>query len=512
MLSTYTKDYNKAINQILLISKKGIVIDFESTLYKSIKNTPIKTLDPFFNTVFSLLKNSNKTYTFNCVNLTIDGEIYTIDSQLHTNKENENAVFVFNDLTKQYKNFQKVSQKGNEATLKSQLFDLQNTAIQKKEEFRDNFITNLSHEIRLPITTIAEFATLLENTNLQQEQLYSLNVIKNTNEKLMFMLNDILDISKIQTGHFNIYESRFNFLNELQIINDIFERKCDEKGLKLVVNIDKNCPEFVISDKYRMAQIANNLLGNAIKFTNKGSITLLVKPLKNNNKNSVSIEFTIQDTGVGIPKLQQKHIFKSFYQIENSVKNNGNGLGLAITKHLIEALNGEITVTSELNKGTQFKVVLDFKISTDNAPDKIVKKSSEETKHYEYKILVAEPLTKDKVTLLKILNQTKKYDVTIVETGDDVIEELQKHHFHALIINLKLPITDGIDTARFIRFSKKLSYSKIPILAVSQKPTKEEEKMCKEKRINSYIGKPYNKPELLRKLNYLLRKKPQKRI
>lgn len=507
MLSQYKKTYKNTINQILIISKTGEVIDFESALFKNIKTTHISELSPFFNTLIPLLKNPNKSYTFNCVNVESEGKTYTIDSKLHTNSTKEHAIFIFNDLTKQYKEFQKVSQIGNEANLKSQFLDFQNTLILEKDAFRDNFITNFSHELRFPINTIEAFSTLLENTNLEQDQRYNLSIIKNTNTRLKVMLNEILDIAKIKTGHFKLYENTYNILEEFKLIETLYRPLCEAKGLELIVNIHEDCPEYAILDKHRMSQIASNLIGNAIKFTNTGTITLTVKPLEVKDKNLIPIEFTVTDTGIGIPKKQKKHIFETFYQLENNIKNDGYGLGLAITKKIVKALNGKIKVKSEVNKGTTFKVKLNFKAPTNIEPVQKVTKTSQETKDFQYKVLVAEPLAKDKVTILQILNKTKKYDVTIVDTGDDVIDELNKNTFDVLIVNVKMPKMDGIDTALYIRHSKQQQFTKIPIIAVSNTPSKIEEKLCKSKFINSYLGKPYNKQELLRRVKYLTTKK-----
>ena len=506
MLEKYDISYKNKTNQILIVDKEGRVLDFESEIFKNAKGKNIGDLHPFFVTILKLLNEENKEHRFQGININIDGEIKTIDAVLHTNSKSENAVIVFQDLTTHYIKYQKVAQLRNEAEIKAQLLAFNNNLLQERDSFKDNFIANFSHEIRMPLNTISGFSILLEDTNLEQTQRYNLNIIKNTNDKLKVMINEILDISKIETGHFIEHEIRYNLLEELNVLIEIYTKKCEKKGLKLNYKIDKNCPKYVISDKYRLAQIASNLIGNALKFTTTGTIDLEVK-CKSINKETASIEYTIKDTGIGIAKDQLDKIFNSFHQISNNLYNSGSGLGLAIVKKLVTALNGDITVDSELGKGTTFKVTLDYKIASNQEDDKTVTKVSKSTSDYEYKILFAEPLKKDQAEFLKILNATKKYDVVIVENGDSIVEELFKSHYDLVVLNIKLPTMDGIDTTRYIRYSEYSTFSNIPIIVVSNNPSKEEESYCKKRRINSYIGKPFNKEEVLRKIKYLLQKK-----
>ena len=506
MLQTYTIPYKETTNQILLISNKGIIVDAQSILFKNHIGKAIQSLHPFFETLTNLLTLKNKTYNFECINLEIDNKHYTLDAVLHTNSAEEPSVLVIQDLTKQYITYQKAAQKRNVAEIKAQLLDYNNVILQEKEAFKNSFIANFSHEIKMPVNTINGFVSLLENTNLEQSQRYNLNVIKNTNDKLKTMINDIIDISKIETGRFSILPIRYNLLEELDTITTIYSQRCKEKGLTLNYNIDPECPKYIIADKYRLAQIVNNLIGNAIKFTPTGSIELSAKCVTKNN-NFATLIFCVKDTGIGINKKQIDAIFNGFHQVNNNLTNNGAGLGLAITKKLVHALDGKIDLKSEINKGSEFTVTLDFKIAPNQKEDKVITKTSITTAKNDIKILLAEPLRGNQEKLLKIISKLKNCDVVIVENGDQVIEELYKSTFNLLILNLKLPTMDGIDTTRYIRHSDYKNINKIPIVIISDKPSKEEENYCKERRVNSYIGKPFDKAEVLRKLKYIIQKK-----
>lgn len=510
MLENYQLPLKETTNQLLLISKDGIILDAKTNVFKNCIGKSIIDLHPFFYSLIDLLTLKENTFNFDCINLEIEGKNYTLDAILHTNIEKEHSIFVFQDLTKQYTLYQKMAQRKNVSEIKKQLLDYNNTILQEKETFKNTFIANFSHEIKMPISTINGFTRLLENTNLEQSQRYNLKVIKNTNDKLNTMISDIIDISKIETNRFSILPIRYNLIEELNTIATIYTAKSKEKGLELHYTLDPNCPKYVVGDKYRLVQILNNLVGNAIKFTQAGTVALKINCVSTNN-NTAQIELSIEDTGIGIEKNQIESIFNGFYQINNNlINNNGAGLGLSITKKLIHQLGGKIQVNSEIDKGSIFKVFLDFEISQNQKEDEEITKIVKTTSKNDFKILLAEPLPINQKKLLKIISQIKNCDIVIVDNGDKVIEELYKSNFSLVILNLKLPTMDGLDTARFIRHSDYKEISKTPIIILSEKPSKKEEAYCKERRVNSYIGKPFDKSEIIRKIKYILKKKQAK--
>ena len=511
MLSNYTKKYSQNLNQLIIIDRKGIILDSDSSIFgKPNTGKHISSLHPFFETFSSLLEEtkSNEEFDFLCVNLTFNNTDYIVDITFKIFENDENAIILINDLTTQYNKYQPIAQLRNESKIKSQILDFQNQLLLKKEVFKNNFIANFSHELKMPLNKINGISILLENSKLSQSQLYNVNVIKNSNERLKNMIDDILDISKIETGHFSINEKRFNLHTELQTLIDIYKEKCLLKGLNLKYEIDKDCPKYVVADKYRLAQIESNLIGNAIKFTKSGEVSLKVKCISKNSTSAL-LEFHITDTGVGITKAKQKYIFDSFYQIDNTLPNKGAGLGLAIVKRIVEKLNGKIIVESKENVGTTFKVSLELKVSENQEEDDILI-DYQENKSYLHKVLIAENLKKDQKQLFDTLNQSGDFEVVIVDNGDDIVMQLFKNHFDLIIMNLNLPKMDGIDTARFIRYSEHLDFTNIPIIALSDNPSKKEELNCAENRIDYYLAKPYKKNILLKKTKSILQKKRTK--
>lgn len=495
MIKDYNTSYSNSINQIIVINNTGNVIDSDTIIFNITKGEHISALHPFFETLTPLLSNKDTTHNFSCVNINIKQKHYIIDVSLKTFKNDNNALIIIHDLTKQYTAYQKVAQIRNETKIQAEVLTYKNELLQKKEDFKNNFIANFSHEIKMPINTISGSTFLLESSDLTQSQHYNLKVIKNTNEKLKYMINDILDLSKIETGYFSIVESELNLIDELQTIIDIYTKKCEYKGLVLETEIDKNCPKYIISDKFRLAQISSNLIGNAIKFTNSGTISLQIKLLSKNN-HTAELAFIVKDTGIGIEEDKMDFIFNSFYQINNKQANKGAGLGLSIVKRLVEALKGTIKVSSKLGEGTTFTVTLPLKISQ-NHVNETIEQIPNHKKTYDYRILVGETIKKDQIAISKILNSSGIYDCVIVDNGDDVINQLHRSKFDIVLINLRLPKMDGYDVTRYARFSEFSQFSKIPIIAITDKPNAKEEAGCIEKQMNGYIGKPFDDKKIL---------------
>jgi len=320
------------------------------------------------------------------------------------------------------------------------------------------------------------------------------------------MINDILDISKIETGHFHMLPIRFNLFEELETLSQLYNKKCEGKGLEYNYVIDKKCPQFLIGDKFRLTQVLSNLLENAFKFTNSGNITLQVNCLKQDLDN-LSLEFVVSDTGIGIEPDKLDSVFQSFFQINNAIIKQGTGLGLAIVNKLVYALEGEISLSSHVDEGTIFKVELNFKVPKNQTVANASIQSLNNAKDYEYSILVAESLKNDQIELLKILSEEKKYEIIMVDNGDAVIKQLYKNNFDLIILNLTLPKMNGFDTARFIRHSEFPEMSNLPIIAVTDQPSKKEESICLEIKTNGYLSKPYNKEAFLEKINEITKKK-----
>ncbi len=501
MLEHYKKSQLNVFNQFIIIDKEKIVIQNESLLFKDAIGKQINAVHPFFETVNFLSIKKNEEFYFKCVNINLKNQHHIIDITIKTFEKDTNSLIIIDDLTQHYNNLQKTTQIRNENLINSQLLKYKNQILKEKELFKNQFIRNFSHEIKIPVNSINRMCLLLENSNLSQNQLYTLNVITNINNQLKHILNDILDISKIETGYFKIRTSTFNICNIIGHIESMAKQKCLDKQLKFVSKIDKNCPNFIEGDQFRLTQILTNLIENAIKFTDSGTVKLEVI-VKSKTENMVILNFKISDTGIGIEKKELDAIFNGFYQLKNnSIKYPGIGLGLAIVKYLLVALKGNITVESKLKEGSLFTIALPYKISKNQIPDKKLIREKKQSINAR-KILIADPFSKAKTEIETILNK-KEYILNFVESGDEVIESLYRSNYDALIMNTKLPKMDGIETIRYIRLSEETSFKDIPVIMVSENAIDEKE-VCIKNKANTFIKKPYSKDLLIEKIKSII--------
>jgi len=378
--------------------------------------------------------------------------------------------------------------------------------------YKSRFLANMSHEIRTPLNAILGFSQILKKLCKDDEQLQYLNHITSAGDLLGRLIGDILDLSKIEEGKLEIHYENFDLKEVIKSTVYPYKFKANENGIDFHVSFDGFLPDYFIGDPLRIKQILINLIGNALKFTEKGSIHLDIKSISQNGEH-VTLLFSLTDTGIGIPFDKQKKIFDSFVQADYSIerKFGGTGLGLSIVKQLLHHMGGDIKIESPINKnsidnpGTKFTFTLQLKlghIPTDN----LSKKQNYELLKFEhpFRILVAEDNELNQ-RLAEVMLKEMGCIPILASNGEDAIEKFQEDAFSLILMDINMPGMDGYTASRILRQKYKTT---IPIIGLTANVYKEDINHCVEAGMNDHIGKPYHPEQLYNKIKKYLIQPP----
>jgi signal transduction histidine kinase/DNA-binding response OmpR family regulator len=370
----------------------------------------------------------------------------------------------------------------------------------KAANIKEQFLANMSHEIRTPVNSIIGFTNLLQKTPLQNDQEQFVNHIKSSGGNLLHIVNDILDISKMEAGMLHLQSTPYNLKELCYYIEMMFYNERKKKNIDFKYLIAEDVPEALIGDDERLKQILSNLISNAFKFTEKGFIHLSVS-VANKTEQSATLIFLVKDSGIGVAKEKLGTIFERFEQADSDTTKlyGGTGLGLSIVKKLITLQGGTINADSEIGKGTEFTFTLPVKLpgnELDAAVNNI--KDMPETAGPEinfipgYKILAAEDNKMNQLLLQYIFKQWN-VNYTLAQNGAEAIEILKNENFNLLLLDIQMPVMDGYTTANWIRKELK---SDIPIIAMTAFVLQAEKDKCFACGMNEYLPKPINETKL----------------
>jgi PAS domain S-box-containing protein len=372
-------------------------------------------------------------------------------------------------------------------------------ARQKAEEAAQSkqlFMSTMSHEIRTPLNEVIGITNLLLQGNPREDQMDYIRTLKFSGNHLLTLVNDVLDFNKMESGKIVFEQAQFNLSDFLDEIMRSYSYRSKAKELSFEIKKASNLPEEVIGDQIRLNQILSNLLSNALKFTNKGGITVNIRELKRSGNQS-SLEFSVTDTGIGIAADKHSMIFESFTQATSDTTRHfgGTGLGLAICKKLIELQGGTIDIKSEPGKGSTFSFILSFGVS-ENSKQKEVADGPESFRGLEgKKILVAEDNKINFFVANKFLVGWG-VKVTHVENGQLALEALEKDDFDLILMDLHMPVMDGIEATRIIRNSGDERVRNMPIVALTAAIMSESHDKIDDLNINDYVLKPFKPYDL----------------
>ncbi len=365
---------------------------------------------------------------------------------------------------------------------------------------KTEFLSTISHEIRTPLNAIIGLTNILHEQDKNPDNREYLNILKFSSNNLLGLINDILDLSKIEAGKVVLEEKDFDLRQLLHSIAGTFKLKTEKKGVKILVEPDKNLPVAFFGDDLKLGQVFTNLVGNAVKFTEDGSITIKAEVNDKVDK-TYQIRFSVKDTGIGIPSNKLESIFEEFTQASSqiSIKYGGTGLGQAISQRILELYGGKLMVKSELNKGSEFYFTINLPKGN---KDKIIvspKSIEQERKLSGSKILLCEDNPVNVIVVSKFLKDWD-IDFDVAVNGQEGLAKIQEQYYDLILMDIKMPVMDGYETTRAIRELQGDRYSKLPIIAMTASSDLSATPKIENVGMNGFIGKPFDPKDFYNKL------------
>ncbi len=372
--------------------------------------------------------------------------------------------------------------------------DTARLAAEAADKAKSQFLASMSHEIRTPMNALLGAGELMQETKLTSEQQRYLKLFRNAGSVLHELISDILDLAKVESGEFTITKVPFNLRKTVEEICSVLSPRALKKGLEFTCEVDPDTPNHLIGASARIKQVLVNLIGNAIKFTQTGKIEVLVAPCGPKLDNAVTLEFTVKDTGIGIPLLMQEAIFDSFIQVNNSAKMSasGTGLGLAICRNLVTLMGGTIELSSEEAKGSTFRFTLHFEKQGSTSSSLA---ANEEDKR-SLRILLVDD---DKAIqlVLELFIKERNDTLTLAVDGHDALEKYAHETFDLVLMDLEMPVMNGYESTQQIReLERKRGLPPVPVVALTSHYAIDLESMGQDVGFAEHLTKPFRKSEL----------------
>jgi signal transduction histidine kinase/CheY-like chemotaxis protein/HPt (histidine-containing phosphotransfer) domain-containing protein len=506
----------KASNDAFLIHDiKGNIVYFNNALQilvqlPAIKVKNLKTVFSYINKLkyenyFSYIKKHNN-YSKN-ISSEIEGKHFKLSGNAVSNDGIKYFLLKIEDNTEQYElerglaSANQIAEIQNKRLIKA-LTDLEKAskAIQASSKAKEQLMANITHELRTPLNAVLGYSKLFQNTLLDNKQIEYIDAIKDAGNHLLGIINDILDVAKIESGELKLNFQAFDLKKSLSQYMNILKPRAEEKNIQLILDIKKLQHHFVVGDELRLSQILINLINNAIKFTTEGKVEIIVT--SNIIKNKVISKIKVKDTGCGIEAEKLEHIFNRFYQVDssNNRQYQGTGLGLSIVKQLVELHNGKVSIKSKVNVGTTFDVQIPFTRSSEEEVNKLeVEKSAfiNVAPKGKIKVLIAE----DNLLNAKMIVSTllaEGYLPTHSKNGYEAIEQIKNEVFDIILMDIQMPGIDGYETTDIIRNTYNVQ---TPIIAMTAHSYDAEKERILKAKMEGYLPKPFEIKSLVKIIN-----------
>ncbi len=382
--------------------------------------------------------------------------------------------------------------------------------VEAANQAKSEFLANMSHELRTPLNSIIGFTDLMsEKSSLSIENKKYIDIIHQSGQHLLTLINDILEMSKIEAGRTLVNSEDFNLSSLLKSLNEMLSIKAEEKGLKLIIEKDHKLPQFISTDSKKLRQVLINLLSNGIKFTDSGDVILRAKVIdsENNDASYIRLQFEVEDTGSGIHPKEISSLFQPFVQTQSGIKQNkGTGLGLAISQKFVQLMGGEIKVNSKMNKGSQFYfsipvTVIDTKLPEPSEEKPVIIKLAPDQD--QSRILVVDNDSRNRLLLVSLLS-TIGFEVQEAVNGQEAIEKWLIWKPDLILMDMRMPIMDGYEATQKIKALANTDNPSPVIIAITAHAFEEEHHQILETGCADLIRKPFQREELLLKIGQFL--------
>jgi two-component system sensor histidine kinase ChiS len=382
----------------------------------------------------------------------------------------------------------------NEIDVATKEIRVQKEKAEESEAFKQQFLANMSHEIRTPMNAVMGMTNLVLDTELKDKQKFYLERIKKSSDNLLHIINDILDLSKIEAGKMELEEIDFSIADTVDQVKQTLSHKAEEKGLDLVVTVKGNVNDVVLGDPVRLNQVLINLAGNAIKFTEKGSVNIAV------SSSEKGVQFSIIDTGIGIPEDKLQTVFENFSQANASDtrKYGGTGLGLSISRQLVELMDSYIAIESKEGSGTTFSFIVDFKDgSAERLEERLaLERSVDGTILNGLRILITDDNEYNRIVARDTLKSKANVEIHEAENGQVAVDMVTKMDYDAVLMDVQMPVMNGYMATQNIR-AMEGAKGDTPIIALTASVLRVDLDKCTDAGMNSYIPKPFKAQELI---------------